>query len=188
MTVFNQLAIPGVVEIIPSRLSDSRGFFSEVFKRDELVANGIANDWVQENHAFSTQAGTVRGLHLQAPPFAQHKLVRVLAGSIFDVVVDVRRGSPDYGKWVGLELSAEKWNQLLIPAGFAHGFMTLMPNTEVLYKVSEPYHVESEVAILWNDPDIGISWPDIGPPHLSDKDRYAPALAAHEPVFTYGAS
>ena len=186
MTLFNQLAIPGVVEIIPSRFSDSRGFFSEVFKHHELAANGIAIDWVQDNQSFSTYAGTVRGLHLQAPPFAQDKLVRVLAGAIFDVAVDVRQGSPHYGKWVGLELSAEKWNQLLIPTGFAHGFMTLMPNTEVLYKVSAPYKQECEVAIHWNDPDIGICWPDIGPPQLSDKDRAAPAFATHKPVFVHG--
>ena len=186
MTQFNRLAIPEVIEIVPPRHGDARGFFSEVFKQGDLVANGIAIDWIQDNQSFSAAAGTVRGLHLQAPPFAQDKLVRVLKGAIFDVAVDIRKGSPSYGQWVGLELSAEKWNQLLVPKGFAHGFMTLTPDTEVLYKVSAPYAPQSEVAIIWNDPDIGIVWPEVGPVELSGKDRIAPLFAAHEPVFTYG--
>ena len=188
MTQFHRLAIPEVIEIVPNKIGDSRGFFAEVFKQAEYAANGVAIDWVQDNQSFSAIAGTLRGLHLQAPPFAQDKLVRVLHGAIFDVAVDIREGSPTYGQWVGLELSAKKLNQLLVPKGFAHGFMTLTSDVEVLYKVSAPYSRESERAILWNDPDLAIAWPDLGHVELSDKDRIAPAFADHQPVFTYGES
>lgn len=184
MTVFRRLAIPEVVEITPAKFGDHRGFFSEVFKRSAFEAEGIHADWVQDNQSFSAEMGTVRGLHFQAPPFAQAKLVRVLRGAIFDVAVDIRNGSPSYGQWVGCEISAEKWNQLLVPAGFAHGFMTLTPDTEVLYKVDAPYARESEGAILWNDPAIGIEWPDLGiAAVLSDKDRVAPTLASLDSPF-----
>jgi len=186
MTQFNRLAIPEVIEIVPPKFGDARGFFSETFKQIDLVANGIAIDWMQDNQSFSAAVGTVRGLHLQAPPFAQDKLIRVLKGAIFDVAVDIRKGSPSYGQWVGLELSAEKWNQLLVPKGFAHGFMTLTPDTEVMYKVSAPYSPQSEAAIAWDDPDLAISWPDVGAVELSAKDRVAPTFALHEPVFSYG--
>lgn len=174
MTEFRRLAIPDVIEVVPPRHGDHRGFFSEVFKRSAFEAEGLRFDWVQDNQSFSAEKGTVRGLHFQAPPFAQAKLVRVLRGAIFDVAVDIRKGSPSYGRWVACELSVEKWNQLLVPAGFAHGFMTLTPDTEVLYKVDAPYARESEGAILWNDPALGIAWPDPeGEVRLSDKDRVA---------------
>ena len=186
MTAFNRLAIPDVIEIVPPRHGDARGFFSEVFKRSAFEAEGIHIDWCQDNQSFSAELGTVRGLHWQAPPFAQDKLVRVLRGAIYDVAVDVRRGSPTYGQWVGIELSADKWNQLLVPVGFAHGFMTIQPDTEVMYKVSAPYSPEAEGAIRWDDPDIGIDWPDLGvEPVLSGKDKIAPAFADLVPVFDY---
>ena len=185
MTQFNRLAIPEVIEVVPPKFGDNRGFFSEVFKRSAFEAEGVSIDWVQDNQSFSADKGTVRGLHYQAPPFAQDKLIRVLRGAIFDVAVDIRKGSPSYGKWVGLELSAERWNQLLVPAGFAHGFMTTEPNTEVMYKVSAPWSREHEGAILWNDPEIGIEWPEAGEAVLSDKDKVAPPLAGHVPVFEW---
>lgn len=186
MTTFNRLAIKEIVEVVPPKHGDARGFFSEVFKRSAFDAEGIHIDWVQDNQSFSAEVGTVRGLHFQKAPFAQHKLIRVLRGAIFDVAVDIRRASPNYGRWVGLELSADKWNQLLVPAGFAHGFMTVQPDTEVLYKVSAPYSPESEGAIRWDDPAIGISWPDVGrEATLSGKDKVAPFLADHVPVFEY---
>ncbi len=184
MTGFRRLAIPEVIEITPPRFGDHRGFFSEVFKRSAFEAEGIHLDWVQDNQSLSAEPGTVRGLHFQAPPVAQAKLVRVLRGAIFDVAVDIRKGSSSYGQTVTCEVSAEKWNQLLIPAGFAHGFMTLTPDTEVFYKVDAPYSRENEGAILWNDPALGIEWPDVGvAPILSDKDRVAPLLSEFNSPF-----
>jgi dTDP-4-dehydrorhamnose 3,5-epimerase len=186
MTVFLRLAIPEVIEVTPHKYGDHRGFFSEVFKQSAFAAEGIAIDWAQDNKSFSAEIGTVRGLHFQAPPFAQDKLVRVLRGSIYDVAVDIRRGSPDYGRWVGCELSSAKWNQLFVPAGFAHCFMTLTPDTEVLYKVSAPYSKAHEGAVLWNDPDLAIDWPELGvEPTLSDKDLVAPRLADFASPFVY---
>jgi dTDP-4-dehydrorhamnose 3,5-epimerase len=138
MTLFHRLAIPEVIEITPPKFGDHRGFFSEAYKRSAFEEEGLEIDWVQDNQSMSAEPGTVRGLHFQAPPFAQAKLVRVLSGAIYDVAVDIRRGSPNYGRWVACELSADKWNQLLVPAGFAHGFMTLSANTQVLYKVDAP--------------------------------------------------
>ena len=187
MTEFRRLAIAEVVEITPPKFGDHRGFFSEVFKRSAFEAEGLAIDWIQDNQSFSAEAGTVRGLHFQAPPFAQDKLIRVLRGSIFDVAVDIRKGSPSYGRWVGIELSADKFNQLLIPVGFAHGFMTLTPDVEVLYKVSAPYNRESEGAIVWNDPDLGIDWPRPGEAILSGKDAEASSFGAFESPFAYEA-
>lgn len=186
MTAFHPTEIPAVIEIVPPKFGDHRGFFSEVYKRPAFAAAGIDIEWMQDNQSFSAPAGTVRGLHFQLPPVAQHKLVRVLRGAIYDVAVDVRRGSPSYGKWVGRELSADKWNQLLVPIGFAHCFMTLVPDTEVLYKVSAPWSQEHERAIRWDDPAIGIDWPDVATaPTLSDKDRTAPLLADFDSPFAY---
>jgi len=133
------------------------------------------------------EAGVIRGLHYQVPPVAQAKLVRVVRGAIFDVAVDIRHGSPSFGRWVGLEVSAEAWNQILVPPGFAHGFMTLQPNTEVIYKVSAPYSPQHDRAIRWDDPAIGIDWPlEARTPILSDKDRAAPLLADAPPAFHLG--
>lgn len=187
MTEFRRLAIPEVIEVTPPKFGDHRGFFSEVFKQPAFEAEGIAIDWMQDNQSFSAEAGTVRGLHFQAPPFAQAKLIRVLRGAIFDVAVDLRRGSPSYGRWVTAELSAQKWNQLLVPVGFAHGFMTLTPDVEVLYKVSAPYSRESEGAIRWDDPDLGIDWPRPGDAILSEKDAVAPSFKDFDSPFAYEA-
>ncbi len=173
--------------ITPPRFGDHRGFFSESYNRAALVRHGITPDFVQDNHSFSTETGTVRGLHFQAPPRAQDKLVRCARGRLFDVAVDIRRGSPTYGRWVGYELSFENGRQLLVPAGFAHGFMTLEAETEIAYKCSDGYAPDTEGALLWSDPAIGIDWPlEICAPVLSDKDAAAPGLAGFESPFTYG--
>lgn len=186
MTEFRATAIAEVIEVIPPRFGDHRGFFSETWRRGSFTDAGIGQEWVQDNQSYSRDVGTVRGLHFQVPPVAQAKLVRVLRGAIFDVAVDIRRGSPTYGRWVGVELSAEKWNQLLVPAGFAHCFMTIQPDTEVLYKVDAPWSREHERAILWNDPDLAIAWPELGcEPTLSGKDADAPRLADFDSPFTY---
>lgn len=170
--------IPDIKIIQPRRHADSRGFFSEVFREDVLSAHGIDVRFVQENHSLSVEVGVVRGLHFQIPPFAQAKLLRVTAGAIFDVVVDLRRGSPSYGRHATFRLGAAEWNQLFVPAGFAHGFCTLEPNTEVVYKVDNYYSAEHDRGLLWNDPALGIAWP-VGPAAavLSDRDRRHPVLA-----------
>jgi dTDP-4-dehydrorhamnose 3,5-epimerase len=163
--------------IHPKRHGDDRGFFSEVFREDVLHEHGIDLRFVQENHSLSVEAGVVRGLHFQIPPRAQSKLLRVVAGAIFDVVVDLRRSSANWGRHVAVRLSAAEWNQLFVPAGFAHGFCTLEPNTEVVYKVDGYYSAEHDRGLLWNDPALGIAWP-IGAAAavLSDRDRRHPTL------------
>ena len=184
MPRFTELAIPGLVEVLPDRHGDSRGFFSEVYNKEAWATGGIRADFVQDNHSLSREVGTLRGLHLQTPPMAQAKLVRVSRGRVFDVAVDVRAGSPTFKKWVGIELSAEKGNQLYIPGGFAHGFLTLEPDTEFLYKVSAPYSRPHDRSIRYDDPDIGIDWPaDINTGTLSPKDRDAALLSATETGF-----
>lgn len=173
-----RLDIPEVLLLTPKKHGDERGFFSEAYNRRVLAAAGVATDFVQDNHSFSPQRGTVRGLHFQAPPHAQHKLVRVVRGAIFDVAVDLRRGSPNYGRHVATIVSAAAWNQLFVPAGFAHGLMTLEPDTEILYKVSDYYAPNHDHGILWNDPALGIDWPLAERDAiLSDKDRHHPPLA-----------
>jgi len=168
---------PDVNVFTPKRFGDSRGFFSEVYNRNQFAAAGVALDFVQDNQSLSRDVGTLRGLHFQAPPFAQDKLVRVLAGCVFDVVVDIRKGSATYGRWVGIELSAENFRQLLIPVGFLHGFITLEPDTVVLYKVSAPYSPDHDFGVAWNDPEIGITWPrQAASPILSAKDSAQPLL------------
>ena len=152
-------ALDGVLLLHPKKHGDARGFVSETFKISALRDAGIADEWVQDNHSFSAQAGTIRGLHFQAPPMAQAKLVRVLRGAILDVVLDIRRTSPTYGQHIAVELSAENFAQLYIPAGFAHGFCTLTDDTEILYKVSAEYAPAQEGGVLWNDPDLAIAWP-----------------------------
>ena len=173
-----RLPLDGVVEIRPDRFGDDRGFFSEVWNKQGLVAHGIDVDFVQDNHSLSAAKGVVRGLHYQLQPAAQDKLVRVTRGAVFDVGVDIRPGSPTFSQWVGVTLSAEDWNQLLIPKGFAHGFLTLTENCEVQYKVSAPYSPEHDRSIRFDDADISIDWPDVGvEPQLSQKDRDARTLA-----------
>ncbi len=180
------LSIPEVRELRPKRFGDDRGFFSEVYNRDRFAEAGVRIDWVQDNQSLSREARTLRGLHFQEPPFAQDKLVRVLKGRVLDVAVDIRIGSPSFGNWVALELSAAAFNQLLVPAGFAHGFLTLEPDTEVLYKVSASYSKDHDRSIRWNDPDIAVDWPLGGNlPTLSDKDRDAPLLRDLVSPFRY---
>ena len=176
--------IPDVKIIRPARVGDHRGFFSEVFRSDVFKASGIDVDWVQDNHSLSARRGVIRGLHYQTAPFAQAKLVRVIRGAIFDVAVDIRKGASTYGRHVAVELSAENWDQLYVPAGFAHGFCTLTENTEVLYKVSAPYAPANEGGLMWNDPAIGIKWP-IGENEatLSGRDTGWPGLSGFSSPF-----
>ncbi len=178
--------LPGVVLVNPPRFGDARGFFSESWNRKKMSDHGIDIDFVQDNHSVSAAVNTVRGLHFQSPPHAQAKLVRCGHGSLFDVAVDVRRGSATFGQWVGYELSAENGLQLLIPAGFLHGFATREPNTEIIYKCSDYYAPECDGAVLYNDPDIGIDWGLSGPAVLSEKDEKAPMLADFETPFEFG--
>lgn len=171
------LGLEGVMEITPRKIGDDRGFFSETYSAEVLARHGIDLTFVQDNQSYSAAAGVLRGLHYQLPPHAQAKLVRVVRGSIFDVAVDIRRSSPDFGRWVGLEVSAERWNQMLVPAGFAHGFVTLEPDTEVIYKVTDIYSPQHDRSIRFDDPAIGIAWPvDMARVQLSAKDRDAPLL------------
>ncbi len=175
------LALDGVFEIRPRKFGDERGFFSEVWNSAAMAEAGFDLQFVQDNHSYSAARGVLRGLHFQLPPFAQDKLVRVSRGAIYDVVVDIRRGSPTFGRWIGLVISAELWNQLLIPKGFAHGFLTIEENTEVQYKVTTVYRPDQERTVRFDDPAIGIDWPiSASDVQLSAKDREAPFLAAVE--------
>ncbi|WP_337183324.1 dTDP-4-dehydrorhamnose 3,5-epimerase [Shinella sp.] len=177
-----RLAIADIIKIVPPRYGDDRGYFSEVFK-DAWFRSHVADvGFVQDNQSLSAVKGTVRGLHYQLPPFAQGKLVRCIAGAVFDVAVDLRARSPTYGRWVGAELSSRTGAQLWIPVGFAHGFATLEPDTIVHYKVTAPYSPEHDRGLLWNDPAIGIAWP-VGADDaiLSEKDRRQPPLAEAAP-------
>ena len=178
------LAIPEVKLLVPNKYGDDRGFFSEVYNKETFATAGINVDFVQDNHSLSADPGTVRGLHYQAPPFAQDKLVRVVRGSVFDVAVDIRRGAPTYGQHVSVVLSASEWNQVLVPIGFAHGFMTLEADTEVIYKVSAHYAPDHDFGVLWNDDDLGIDWP-LADAILSNKDREQPAFAELASPFGY---
>lgn len=171
-------AIRDVKIITPKRIGDDRGFFSETYNRQRYAEAGIDIDFVQDNHSLSVKAGTIRGLHFQTAPFAQAKLVRVVRGSLLDVAVDIRRSSPTYGRHVAVELSAECGCQLFIPVGFAHGFCTLTPDTEIEYKVSAFYSAAHDRGLLWDDPALGIDWPvDATQAFLSEKDRRQPLLA-----------
>tara|TARA_R110002049_G_scaffold36213_1_gene115890 strand:- start:160 stop:726 length:567 start_codon:yes stop_codon:yes gene_type:complete len=187
MSIITPTTLDGVLVITPTRHGDHRGFFSESWNRARMAEAGIDIDFVQDNHSFSTAKGTLRGLHFQAPPHAQDKLVRCGRGRLFDVAVDIRRGSPTYGQWVGEELSFENGKQLLVPQGFLHGFVTLEPDTEIIYKCSDYYAPDCDGAVRFDDPDIGIDWAlgDISPV-LSDKDTAAPLLADFDTPFTYG--
>jgi dTDP-4-dehydrorhamnose 3,5-epimerase len=178
--------IPEVKEIRPLRHYDTRGFFCEIFRESVLRENGITVSFVQENHSLSTDRGVVRGLHFQAPPASQAKLVRVAVGSIFDVAVDIRQGSPTYGRHVALILSAAQGNQLFVPEGFAHGFCTLEPATEVVYKVNRYYSREHDFGLAWDDRDLAIDWPvPRDRALLSDKDRRQPSLTELPAYFRY---
>ena len=177
--------ITGVSLLLSRRFSDHRGFFAETYSQRVCAKLGIDVWFVQDNHSLSAAVGTLRGLHFQGPPYAQAKLVRCGRGAIFDVAVDIRRGSPTYGEWVGYTLSAENGAQLYIPIGFAHGFVTLEPNSEIIYKCSDYYAPETEGSLRWDDPDIGIEWLLTGVPILSGKDATAPSLADFESPFTF---
>lgn len=180
------LSIPAVKVLTPVRHGDRRGFFCEAYSRRTLAAAGIDVEFVQDNHSLSTAAGTVRGLHFQAPPFAQEKLVRVVRGAAFAVAVDLRRGAATCGRHASVVLSARAGNQLLVPVGFAHGFMTLEPDTEVLYKVSDYYAPEHDRGVRWDDPDLAIPWPLAAGAAavLSPKDSGLPAFAALDSPFS----
>jgi dTDP-4-dehydrorhamnose 3,5-epimerase len=177
--------LEGLLLISPQKHEDHRGFFSEVFRDDKLKEHGFTRDFVQDNHSLSVEQGVLRGLHYQKPPFAQDKLIRVLRGSILDVAVDIRAGSPTFGEYYSTELSAENWKQLLVPYGFAHGFVTLEPNTEVLYKCTSYYAPKHDAGILWNCADINIDWGKIKGPILSEKDAALSPLSETKLVFTY---
>jgi len=182
----SETSLPGVKILEPIVYGDHRGWFMESFCQDWFSDVGIPINFVQDNHSFSASKGTLRGLHYQLNPKAQAKLVRCTRGTIFDVAVDIQKGSPTYGKWFGIELSEENKKQLFIPTGFAHGFITLTDLTEVQYKVNEYYAPEYERGILWNDPSIGIKWPLNVPPVLSKKDEISPLLSKAENNFRYG--
>ncbi len=179
-------ALPGVLVITPKRFGDARGFFSESWNKNTMSAHGIDFDFVQDNHSLSEKTGTLRGLHFQAPPHAQAKLVRCGRGSFFDVAVDIRAGSPTYGQWVGYELSFENGRQLLVPEGFLHGFMTLEPMTEIVYKCTDFYSADADGSVLWNS--CGVEWPLDVTPLLSQKDEDATPLESFETPFSWEGS
>lgn len=180
-----QTALPGVLILTPQRFGDARGFFSESWNRARLAEHGIDLDFVQDNHSLSAAVNTVRGLHFQSPPHAQDKLVRCGRGMLFDVAVDIRKGSPSYGHWVGVELSAENGKQLLVPQGFLHGFATRVPDTEIIYKCTDTYAPDCDGAVRFDDPDIGVDWGLSGSAVLSDKDTVAPLLADFDSPFIW---
>src|SRR5689334_11425360 len=182
--MFEPQAIPDVLLIKPKRFTDARGWFSEAFKLEAAEAAGLPR-FIQDNESFSTEAGVVRGLHFQTPPFAQAKLIRCVAGAILDVAVDIRAGSPTYGRHVAAELSAANGAQLFVPTGFAHGYCTLQPGCLIQYKVSARYSPEHERGLLWNDPALGIAWP-VRPESavLVERDRAFPRIAALPAYFS----
>ncbi len=179
--------IAGPLLVTPKKHGDARGFFSETFRADILRAHGVELDFVQDNHVYSAQRGVLRGLHFQTPPHAQGKLVRCARGSILDVAVDIRSGSPTYGRHVAAELTSENWKQLWVPPGFAHGYVTLEPDCEVIYKVTAYYSPECDRGIAFDDPALNIDWRVSGQDLLlSDKDRRQPKLGDTVPAFTFG--
>jgi dTDP-4-dehydrorhamnose 3,5-epimerase len=179
---FTETKLRGVWELDPLVHEDKRGFFLESFSARDMEVRGLPAHFVQDNHARSLAAGVLRGLHFQEPPFAQCKLVRVVRGSAYDVVVDLRRQSPTFGTWLGLTLSEENKKMLFVPRGFAHGYCTMAPDTEFLYKVDAYYAPQHDAGIRWNDPDIGVAWP-VANPVISDKDGRLPFLKNIESPF-----
>lgn len=180
---FRQLSISEVILVEPQRFGDARGFFMETYQYDTFAANGITPRFVQDNHSRSAK-GVLRGLHYQKDPFAQGKLLKVVIGEIFDVAVDIRRGSPTFGQWVGEILSAENGRLLYVPSGFAHGFCVLSETADLIYKTTDYYNPESEKGIMWNDPQINVEWP-ISTPLLSTRDKKLPSLADADFNFVY---
>ena len=183
--LIEQTLLPDVLILTPKRFGDDRGWFMETFNAARVTEAGLSLTFVQDNHSMSAKVGTLRGLHFQTPPHAQDKLVRCSKGAILDVAVDIRRGSPSYGKWVGVELTAENGKQLLVPKGFLHGFVTRAENTEVQYKCTDVYAPDCDGGIRWDDPDIGIDWGLTGDPVLSAKDTVAPLLCDYDSPFVY---
>ena len=186
---FRSFDLEGPLEIMPKKIADDRGYFSEIFREDrfvEALGAGIEKPcFVQDNQSLSVKTGTIRGIHFQTHPVAQGKLVRCLAGRLFDVAVDLRRGSSTFGKWIWTELSPDQNNQLWVPVGFGHAFCSLEPNTIVSYRVTSYYSPEHDKGVAWDDPDIGIEWPDIADPEtLSGKDRQQPRLAELSAYFS----
>lgn len=169
--------------LTPRRFGDDRGFFAETWSARVMAKSGLTHDWVQDNHSLSALTGTLRGLHYQAPPHAQDKLVRCGRGALFDVAVDIRRGSPTYGHWFGTELTAQNGRQILVPKGFLHGFVTLQPDTEVIYKCSDFYTPEVEGCVHWDS--VGIDWPIQGAPVLSGKDAEAQSFDTFDTPFEW---
>ena len=185
---FEPLAIPAVVLVRPTKFGDARGYFMETYSTEAFAAAGIGAVFVQDNQSLSAARGVVRGLHFQAPPAAQAKLVRVLKGAIFDVAVDIRAGSPSYGRWCAAKLSSDGAEQLFVPRGFAHGFCTLEPGTEVVYKVDGPYAPQAEGGLIWNDPELAIDWPiTAAEAQLSGKDALLPGFTDFISPFRYEA-
>jgi dTDP-4-dehydrorhamnose 3,5-epimerase len=172
--VFNKCEITGLVVVEPRVFTDDRGFFLESYKKSDFVNNGIDVEFMQDNHSVSAK-GVLRGLHYQHPPFAQAKLVRVIRGTVWDVAVDIRKNSPTYKKWIGVELSGENRKMFYIPEGFAHGFVTLTDNVHLVYKCSNEYSPQHDAGIIWNDPELAVEWP-VDKPLLSDKDIVLPLL------------
>ncbi len=185
--LFTATDLAGVWIIKPQVHRDSRGFFLESYKSPLFAEHGITTNFIQDNHARSEKQGVLRGLHFQTPPKAQAKLVRAINGSVYDVVVDIRQGSPSYGKWLGVTLSKDNFKQLFVPKGFAHGYLTLEPGAEVLYKVDDTYSPEHDAGLRWDDPDIGVEWPFPGQdqPILSEKDLLLPFLKDFASPFSY---
>jgi dTDP-4-dehydrorhamnose 3,5-epimerase len=175
---FRTFDIEGPLELTPTKFEDERGYFSETFRLGAFVERAGLVQFVQDNQSLSVRQGTIRGIHFQASPCAQGKLVRCATGSVFDVAVDLRQDSPTYGMWISIVLSAEKLNQLWIPIGFGHAFCTLEPNSVITYRVTDYYSAEHDKGVAWDDPDIGIDWPELADPDtLSKKDQMQPALA-----------
>jgi dTDP-4-dehydrorhamnose 3,5-epimerase len=182
-----ELDLAGVLLLRPRRFADARGYFTETYNQKTYSEAGVEAAFVQDNQSFSRQRGTIRGLHFQVPPLPQAKLVRVLRGSVYDVAVDVRAGSPTYGRWIAVELTADSGEQLFVPRGFAHGFCTREPDTEVAYKVDNVYAAECDSGLAWNDPTLAIPWP-VAPQEavLSDKDRALGRFSDFVSPFRYG--
>lgn len=186
MIGIERFPVPGPLLVQTRRFEDARGFFSETYNARAFAEAGISSVFVQDNHSLSREKGTVRGLHFQRPPRAQEKLIRVAKGRILDVAVDIRKGSPTYGKHVAVELTDTDGRQLYVPAGFAHGFCTLAPDTEVIYKVTDFWSPDCEDGVLWNDPALAIAWPDFAGAQLAAKDAALAPLGALDSPFTLG--
>ena len=181
---FRQFDIEGPLEVIPTKRGDHRGYFSEILRMEPFIAHAGPIEFVQDNQSLSVSPGTIRGIHFQTQPRGQGKLVRCTAGSVFDVAVDLRNDSDTYGQWISVVLTAEKLNQIWIPVGFGHAFCTLEPRSVITYRVTDYYSPDHDKGVAWDDPDIGIRWPDVADPDtLSPKDRLQPALADLPPLF-----